>query len=287
MATKLKAKNESLLENIIETMQCFNCEAVPGLANELQNRYSCVDKSHQLCESCKVSCKCGSLVGKYPNPTVKQILKDLPSYCQHYNNGCRQIFLQAQAESMDDHQKCCIFRQVFCPQLSCKEKILFKNVIEHLKQVHVNKFWFDATENKYTLILGTDKIDVECVWLPKSITISSGMVFFLVGKVTNKIAHFWLYIMASPLQANNYTYTLSITGANGCKFNSNFSGCAKALDEGYEDIIEKQPVFMIGTETIKKIRNRNQNFTIEVTIHDLKEEAKDDDEESGVEDDSD
>ena len=44
---------------------------------------------------------------------------------------------------------------------------------------------------------------------------------------------------------------------------------------------------MIGTEAIKKIRNENQKLAVEVTIRDLKEEAKDDNEESGVEDESD
>ena len=122
MATKVNVKYETLLENIIETMQCFKCQAVPGLTKELQNRYSCVDKSHQLCESCKASCECGSVVGKCPNPTIKQILIDLPVYCLHYNNGCRQIFVQTQAESMDDHQKGCIFRPVFCPDFTCKKE---------------------------------------------------------------------------------------------------------------------------------------------------------------------
>ena len=122
------------------------CQAVPGLAMELQNRYSCVEKSHQLCERCKASCECESTVGKYPNPTVKQILKDLPSYCQQYKNGCRQIFVQAQAEGMDDHQKCCLLR----PHLSCKKKVLFKDVIAHLRQVHRNEFWYFAKDNKYS-----------------------------------------------------------------------------------------------------------------------------------------
>lgn len=287
MATKVNVKYETLLENIIETMQCFKCQAVPGLAKELQNRYSCVDKSHQLCESCKASCECGSVVGKCPNPTIKQMLIDLPVYCLHYNNGCRQIFVQTQAESMDDHQKGCIFRQVFCPDLFCKEKVLFKDVVEHLKQVHKNPYWLVAQENKYTVMLGTEKAENGTIWLPISIKISSGIDLFFVGKIINKIAHFWLYIMASPLQAKNYTYTLSINGENGNKFRSSFSDNARSLDEGLEEIIEKHPLFMIEIETIKKIRNENQKLPVEITIHDLKAEAKDDNEESGVEDDSD
>ena len=39
---------------------------------------------------------------------------------------------------------------------------------------------------------------------------------------------------------------------------------------------------MIGTEVMSKFDNGNSLLPIEITIHALKEEAKDDDEESGV-----
>ena len=123
MATKISVKNESILENIIETLQCFKCKAVPGITQEQQNRYTCVNESHQLCEKCKSVCQCGSVVVKRPNPTTKKLLKDLPVYCPHYNNGCRQIFVQTQAESLDDHQQGCLFNKVFCPDLYCKKKV--------------------------------------------------------------------------------------------------------------------------------------------------------------------
>ena len=92
--------------------------------------------------------------------------------------------------------------------------------------------------------------------------------------------------MASPLEAKRYAYTLSVTGKDGNKFIT-FNGYAKPLDEGKDEIIENQLVFMIGTEAIKKLRNENQKLAVEVSIRDLKEEAKDDNEESGVEDESD
>ena len=43
---------------------------------------------------------------------------------------------------------------------------------------------------------------------------------------------------------------------------------------------------MIGIEAVRKIRNEDQKLPIEITIQDLKAEAKDDNEESGVEDES-
>ena len=56
------------------------------------------------------------------------------------------------------------------------------------------------------------------------------------------------------------------------------------MDEAADDIIAKQFAFVIGTEVIKEIRNADNRVSMEVTIHDLKEEAKDEDVESGVED---
>ena len=107
------------LENIIETVQCFNCKDVPGLSGVEMNRYNCVDKAHALCEDCKEDkCPCGdppceSLVAKCPNPTIQQVLKDLPAYCPRYKIGCRKIF--ADLENLENHGKDCIFRKVYCP----------------------------------------------------------------------------------------------------------------------------------------------------------------------------
>ena len=58
----------------------------------------------------------------------------------------------------------------------------------------------------------------------------------------------------------------------------------KPLDEAADDFIDKQYVFVIGTEVLKEIINEDGKLAIEVTSYDFKEEAKDKDVESGVED---
>ena len=271
--------NESLLENAIASLQCSKCKAVPGFTKEQQNRYSCLDESHQLCEKCKSVCECGSVVGKRPNPTLKQILKNLPVYCPHYNNGCREIFIQA--ELLTNHKEECAFRHVCCPNLSCSNKVLFKDVIDHLKQNHQIKFFDDAIENKITCYFGTMFLYDGLVWFPKIIRTSNGLNFFLVGKVINQVANFWLYILSSHIQAKNYAYTLSVTGKNGNKLT--YYDHVKTLDKKSCEITDKQLVFMIGIEAIKEMRNEQNLLPVEVAIYDLKEEAKDDDEESVVE----
>ena len=65
---------------------------------------------------------------------------------------------------------------------------------------------------------------------------------------------------------------MSVTGENGGKFS--YYNCVKPLDEAVVDIVAQQLVFVIGTEAIKKMRNKENKLPLEVTIHDLKKEAK-------------
>ena len=129
MATLFDYKRKSL-ESVIEILQCFKCNDVPGSKKGQNNRYSCIEKSHQLCEKCKFKCECGSLVVKCPNPIVKQMLEDLPMYCENYKIGCREIF--AKSEDLSDHQLACFFRQVYCPISFCKDEVAFK--VELMKE---------------------------------------------------------------------------------------------------------------------------------------------------------
>ena len=57
-------------------------------------------------------------------------------------------------------------------------------------------------------------------------------------------------------------------------------------NEGHDYLTAKQLVFMVGVEAMKEFSDENNILPVEVTIHALKEEAKDMDLESGVEDES-
>ncbi len=56
----------------------------------------------------------------------------------------------------------------------------------------------------------------------------------------------------------------------------------KPLDEKWDDIIAGQSGFVIGNKVVEKLSDENNKLPIEITIHALKEEAKDTDMESGV-----
>ena len=107
---------------------------------------------------------------------------------------------------------------------------------------------------------------------------------YLIGEGFKNVMYIWIYIIGSHSDAKNYAYTLSISSKSDDKFT--YYGHVKPIDERYKDIIAKQVVFMVGIEAIKEISDENNILPIEVTIHALKEDAKDTDLESGVEDES-
>ena len=94
---------DQLLENMIESLTCFQCQAIPGKNKD--KRYSCHKNSHQLCETCKSKCKCGSSVMKCPNLIVEKLLQDLPIFCRNYRRNCRQIFHEL--KDLEEHEKTC------------------------------------------------------------------------------------------------------------------------------------------------------------------------------------
>ena len=289
MALSFEFKRKSL-ENIIENLLCYKCKAVSGPDEKQKNRYVCTNNAHQLCEECKSRCDCGSEVGKFPNLLVHQILKDLPTYCQHYMSGCREMFVQA--TDLADHQLDCVFRDVYCPDFSCQNnhrQIVFKDIADHFIADHESKSRLNTkgkliqSNVSYVFMLRLKSQTTKKNWLKKMSLCN--LDFFLSGMFENDILYFWVHILGSCFDAKNYAYTLSLTGKNGYK--STIREHVRPLDEAARDIIAEKYVFIIGGEFIKKLLEENQEWPIEITIHALKEEVKDKDEESGVEDETD
>ena len=293
MAVHFECKRKSV-EAVIESLQCFKCKDVPGFKEEQKNRYNCVNESHQLCEKCKEKCDCGSLVAKRPNPIVLKMLKDLLVYCQNYKTGCREIF--AKAEDLEDHQEGCVFRLVFCPNLLCQMRnellipnVVFRDMVDHIIKEHNNKPIVSMESNisrnlNFTFSVNEDKTIGLQGWFGV-LVLDSNTDFYLAGKNVDSNLIFCLYVDGSPLEAKKYAYTMSVIGKNGNKFT--YYDNVKPLDKAIKSIISEGSLFKIGTEVIEQIVDEKSRWPIEVTIHDLKEMAKDDDMESGVEDESD
>ena len=283
MASSL-SKREELL-GLISELQCHECKNVPGSTQK--DRYSCIDAAHTLCEEHKAKCPCGSLVGKSPSPFIAKFLQDKPWMCQNYKTGCRESKLDL--VDLEHHQVKCIFRQVFCPRILCGErKILFKDVIDHLKTCLKWPIFeeeiYNGEENKFLVTFNTERngLKHDTSWIPGKMTSSCGAVFFKLGFVENKTFYIWICLLGSSDEAKKYSCTYSIKNEIFEKFI--YSGPVHTIDKGKDDIIASEQLLMMGTSAAQRSLNDEKQLSVEITIKNLKEEAKDYDMESGVSD---
>ena len=75
---------------------------------------------------------------------------------------------------------------------------------------------------------------------------------------------------------------MSITNESDDEFT--YSGSVHTLDKSSDEMFSSGPMLLILLGTAKKSQNDNGEIEAEVIIKNLKEEAKDDDMESGVSD---
>ena len=189
-------------------------------------------------------------------------------------------------EDLEHHEGKCIYRQVFCPDLVCpvtqdSKQLLFKDVGEHLNTSHEDVFEIVAIENTFCGSYMTDKgLKNGIYWATGKFTSSCGALFFTGAKAVKDSVWFWVIFMGSIDEAKKYSSTISIENKFGEKFN--FTGPVHTLDEGPDDIIASGSLLSIGINAAKRSLNEEKKLDFKITIRNLKEEAKDDDMESGV-----
>lgn len=266
----------------------LECKDVPGPNDEIKNRYFCINESHALCEKHSAKCPCGSSVLKRPSTVVGNLLQDLPWICKNYKNDCREI--KADVKELSYHQGKCIFRQVFCPHYFCGRKILYKDVIDHMIIAHKNNLeCLNIIEEKagklivndYRLCMNDFDFERDFSWKPTKIS-CGGDFFFAVTYFVNNIFHFWIYFLGSPDEARNFSSVYSFKNMIGETFN--YGGPVHTLDESISDIIAAGSFFTVPKNAIKRSMDKEkmESMVVCITIRNLKEEAKDDDSESGI-----
>ena len=192
-------------------------------------------------------------------------------------------------EDLDHHQLKCIHRLVFCPRIVCGErKVLFKDVIAHLKTFYKGLMEYKPVvkgeANTFLTRKPTEELGLSNgnFWTPVQLTTSCGAVFFSIGKTVNEIVFVWIIFMGSSDEAKKFSCAISISNQIGQKFL--YSGPVQTLDDNSDDIIASGSLLMIGVSAAKRSLNSKKQLEVEITIRNMKEEAKDDDMESGVSD---
>ena len=277
------SKCEELLK-LIPELQCRKCKNVPRPTQK--DRYSCINAAHTLCEEHKIKCPCGSKVGKSPSPVISKLLQNLPWMCKNYEMGCREIKMKV--EDLNLHQGKCAYRKVYCPYIVCKkEKVLFKDVLIHIKKCHRNAIYEEEMSNdeanKFnTWISCPHEFENEDSWAPAIMTSTCGSVFFSFTYFENKHLYVWICLLGSSDEAKNFSCSYSMKNEIGEKFT--YTGPVHTIDKNYEDIVNSGSLLGIRIDAVKRSLNEEKNLEFEINIRNLKEEVKDGDMESGVSD---
>ena len=284
------SKCEELLK-LIPELQCHKCKNVPGPTQK--DRYSCTNAAHTLCEEHKIKCPCGSKVGKSPSPVISKLLQNLPWMCKNYKMGCREIKMNV--EDLDHHQRKCVYREVYCPEIVCKkEKVLFKDILIHLKKCIKIPIFEEKMSNKEANKFDFDvwidpglELENEDSWAPSKMTSTCGGVFFSSVYVKNETLYVWICLLGSSDEAKKFSVTYSMKNKLGEIFV--YTGPVHTLDKNYEAIITSGSLLGIGIDAVKRSLDGRpvdgeKQLKFEINIRNLKEEAKDEDLESGVSD---
>ena len=150
---------------------CKKCEIFPRPGTEVMR---CVSCKNILCGKC-CGIKCPLCQHESKNPKFSTFTKDaelmvfLSGFkthpCIYVKNGCQEE-IPATLDKLTEHDESCVFQKVPCPD--CEEVVTFKNLGQHLEQVHVNdsiSIYYDAETNEYTVpdIFGTYYLQAELI----------------------------------------------------------------------------------------------------------------------------
>lgn len=282
-----RAKCQELL-SFIPDLQCHKCKDVPR--PNKKNRYSCVDSSHMLCEKDKFKCPCGSLVGKNPSPIIAKLLKDLPWMCQNYKKGCREM--KQNINELEFHQRMCIFRKVYCPNLACHKEsrvIMFKDVMKHLNDSHVNgweiKPMLKGQKNIWMAsLVSQSNFELMNRWTPGKMTSTSGDVFFFEAKMSIDSIHCWVNFLGSSDDAKNFKVNFSVDKSGNFCETFTYNGPVHTLETEQSDIIDGQICLTINRNAIRRLAEKSKCLNVKITIRNVN--AKLEDEDLGESDDS-
>ena len=243
-----------LLKKIITDLQCFNCQDVPRPQNT--HRYECIKRGHLLCKNCKSECPCYSPVCVKPLKLVETLTCELPWHCNNLKNGCHQIFQDE--EKLQKHERNCVSRLIFCPDKTCLEQILFKDLMEHVGDEHKSiSSALKIDSQSFLAHFDTETME------PMILELSSDLIFFLVGQNQDGMTYFWVYFLGSI--NNIFNYTISIKTKNNSVLG--FKGKVLTLDECSVDIIEKNLLFCFESRKMSQMLTDEDSIDIQIAIH--------------------
>ena len=208
--------------------------------------------------------------------------------CSNQSRGCLEI---SGEEAMISHEQECICRLIKCPGIGCQSKVPFNEVHQHMKDNHIiDKYYSiskgDKQVHRFFALQSVYALDKTYCWFPGVVFEFDGRTFYSLIRKKNAILYHWIQFLGSPNEAKNYAYTLEYHANDGSQRTNIYTEQVVPVDETSNSIISSFNCFAMPSGLLKaKFMDENGKFKFSVQIRNLKEEVKDDNEESGISDD--
>ena len=272
---------EAMKTNLIKLLPhltCFKCKSIPSAEFSNKKSFKCLNSydSHLLCELCKGNCPCGHQINPNPCSLVSSLVNMLPFYCKNKENGCEEILFE---EEMKAHVSRCIFELVTCINFDCEEEMPFKDFFDHIALPDCS---FKPEINNRAELTLDDNDGNGMLWYPDQMLENplNELLFYSFLMIEEDIIFTWIYFLGFKEDAERFTYSVKID--KNSKRSMNFRCPVKSIFESPLDIIKKREAFMIGLTIGKKLCNEQGILNLDFKIFDEKEEAKDDDNDSAI-----
>ena len=277
---ELEVKKQLLL-NMADVIQCFVCKMPPNtLTIEFFRCKS--EKQHLICRSCRTDRKyCCSSRSYETCALVAKLMKEIGLViCRNINNGCQEVKSHAE---MLEHEEECQFRFVHCVDSFCNEKIVFLNYLPAYIWKHPKAYSTrTGMQGNILFILDEKSLTKKSSWNWTWIIEGPKKIFVNKMFAQDQLVRIWFYILGSPKEAEHFRYELKIKKESGKE--AKFFGKVRSINEDYKTFLESDDTFEMSFGMAKKYLNEESVLEYTFKIRNLKEEAKDEDFESGIDD---
>ena len=284
--TKMASKDTSQI--LYEQLKCHICESGPKAG---KSQWFQCSSQHQICQDCKLKepkkCKCSKRISTEPSKVIQEFLKlkTMRFKCKNTSeNGCQEALDE---EAMILHETECIYRLVKCPCTGCKFKVplRFHELFQHME---VNKqFWIHKGLKEIKCKISELHLDSGKFGTTPCKIDFDAKTFFSIFRAKKGVFCHWIHFLGSSIEAKKYAYTLEYNNdVNECKMGKlTFTGQVVPIDETADSIQADHNCLSVTFGFFKShFINKDRKFIYSVKIRNLKEEAKDENVESGISD---
>ena len=270
---------------LCEQLKCRICESGPKAGKS--EWYQCLSH-HHICQDCKTKdlskCPCGRFISAEHSPIMEEMLKleTTRFKCKNTKIGCREFLGK---EAMIFHEAECIYRFVKCPKILCEsQEMPFHELFSHItKEKHEQTFEFKNGK------IQVDELTEEQFAhggfsSPLCKLLFDEHIFYVMDWSISGTYYHWVHFVGSPHEAKNYSYTSEFFGNDSFRSHV-YTSKVIPIDETADSIKKKIDCFVMPFEFMKNhFIDENRKYKFCVKIRNLKQEVKDENEESGVSD---